>query len=297
MNWHIKKWALLLAAALPSGGAAVAAEQPMPLRVESVVLRPLHAAEVPALQTGLLRNVVVKEGERVEAGQLLATLDDRLAKLAVTQAEQELAQAEAKAKNEISVLYAEKALEVAQAELQRSSESIEKFAKSISQSQLDVERLTVEKLTLERQQAEHELILERYGVQLKQTQLEAARTKLAQHQITAPFAGTVVLVRGRQGEWVEVGTGVLRLVSTDKLRAEGFLPAEQATTDLVGKTMRLEVTLDEHPQQIHSGSVRFVSVEMEPVTRQVRFWVEIPNSGGALRPGQQGSLHYPPGAP
>lgn len=271
------------------GSAASRADEVSTLRIESVVLRPMQAAEVPAEQTGVLKQIVVAEGQQVEQGQLLATLDDRQAKLAVARAEFEHAQAAAKAKNEISIRYADKALEVARAELKRSSESIEQFPKSISQSQLDVERLTIEKLTLERQQAEHELALERYGVQLKQAALDTAQLQLAQHRLAAPFAGRVVLVRGRVGEWVEVGARVLRLVAVDRLRAEGFLPAEKADASLVGKPVKLLVAKGAETIEL-PGTVRFVSPEMEPVTRQVRVWAEIANTEGRLRPGQQASL-------
>jgi len=290
MMWESVRKMLFVLVALQSSVASLCAEERPALRIESVVLRPLREAEVPAQQTGLLQQIVVEEGQRVEQGQVLVLLDARQAELAVARAKLEFAQAEAKAQNEISILYAEKALEVAKAELRRSSESIEQFAKSISQSQLDVERLTVEKLTLERRQAEHELVLERFGVQLKQTELEAARLQLSQHQLTAPFAGRVVLVRGRVGEWVEVGSQVLRLVAVDKLRAEGFLSAEQARADLVGKPVILSVADGETV----TGTLRFVSPEMEPVTRQVRVWAEIPNAEGGLRPGQQGTLEIKP---
>ena len=293
MNWKHGKMILLAMVALQSSVASVCVGDKLPLRVESVVLRPLQAAEVPAQQTGVLREIAVVEGQRVEQGAVLALLDARQAELAVARATVEYAQAEAKAKNEIRILYADKALEVAKAELLRSSESIEQFAKSISQSQLDVERLTVEKLTLERRQAEHELVLERYGVQLKQAELDAAKLQLAQHQLTAPFAGRVVLVRGRVGEWVEVGAQVLRLVAVDKLRAEGFLPAEQANASLIGKPVTLNVTLAGKTTQV-TGTLRFVSPEMEPVTRQVRIWAEIPNVDAMLRPGQLGTLEIEP---
>jgi len=313
MNWERGKKIMLVIVALQSSVASARADEATrlrldstprlrlestsestpKLRLDSVVLRPLRAAEVPAQQTGLLQQISVEEGQRVKKGQLLASLDARQARMAVARAELEHAQAEAKAKNEIQILYAEKALEVAKAELRRSSESIEQFAKSISQSQLDVERLTVEKLTLERQQAEHELVLERYGVRLKQTELEAAQLQLSQHQLIAPFAGTVVLVRGRVGEWVEVGAPVLRLVAVDKLRAEGFLPADQASAALIGQPVTLSVANGDKTSQV-TGKLRFVSPEMEPVTRQVRVWAEIPNKGGALRPGQQGALEIQP---
>jgi len=110
-------------------------------------------------------------------------------------------------------------------------------------------------------------------VQLKQTELESAQLQLSQHQLIAPFAGRVVLVRGRVGEWVEVGAKVLRLVAVDKLRAEGFLPADRASADLVGKRVTLRVA----EGKMLRGTLRFVSPEMEPVTRQVRVWAEISN--------------------
>ncbi len=259
------------------------------LRIESVVLRPLYAAEVPAQQTGLLRQMAVVEGQRVDQGQLLASLDDREAKLLVVRAQIEHAQAEAKAKNQVRIRFAEKALEVARAELQRSHESIQQFAKSISQSQLDVERLTVEKLTLEREQAEHELALAKFDQQLTQNQRETAQLRLEQHQIRSPFAGTVVLVRGRVGEWVEVGAPVLRLVATDRLRAEGFLPAELASVRLEGREVQFQVESDAQKVPV-IGVLRFVSPELDAVTRQVRVWAEIPNADNRLRPGQQGAM-------
>lgn len=259
------------------------------LRIDSVVLRPLEAAEVPAQHTGLLKKISVEEGDTVEADQVLATLDPLEAFLAVEKAKLELAQADEKANNQVSIEYAKKAIEVAEAELRRSQESIETFAKSISASQLDVERLTIEKLKLERQQAEHELALEKLGRELKQTELEAAQAILERHRVRAPFAGTVALVRGRVGEWVEVGAPVLRLVAVDKLRAEGFVPVERATGDLIGKPVTFTAQVGDQTLTA-SGELRFVSPEMDPVTRTVRVWAVLDNTAGTLRPGQQGSI-------
>ena len=281
-------WAVLSLCFPPMSTAA----EPITLTVDSIVLRPMFAAEVPAEQTGLLRQLTAQEGDVVEKDQILATLDPLAAHLAVKQAAAERDQAKAKAENRINIQYTDKAIEVAEAELRRSQESIEKFPKSISQSQLDVERLTVEKLQLERQQAEHDLLLEGFTLKLKENALEAARLTLERHRLRAPFAGTVVLVRGRVGEWVEMGEPVLRLVAVDRLRAEGFLSAEQASTDLVGKSVTFTTSLGAK-KTTAIGTLRFVSPEMDPVTRQVRIWAELDNSQAALRPGEQGTLSIP----
>jgi multidrug efflux pump subunit AcrA (membrane-fusion protein) len=267
-------------------GSAVHAADVPTIVIDSVVLAPLHVAEVPAQQLGVLREIIADEGAIVAEGDVLAKLDARQAELDVAKAKLEAAQAAAKANNRVKVDYAEKSLDVAKAELKRSEESIAQFAKSISQSQLDVERLTVEKLTLERQQAEHELELDRLTLKLKAQELAAAELKREQHVVTAPFAGAVVLVRGRIGEWVEVGAPVLRLVAVDKLRAEGFLTVKNIGSDLVGR----EVIFRGESGSVAKGRLRFVSPEMDAVSRQVRVWAELDNGDAKLRSGEQGTL-------
>lgn len=265
------------------------------LTLDSVVLRPMVEAEVPARQTGVLATIAVEEGAAVKSGAMLALLDDRAARLAVAKAELEREQVSAKASNELRIEYADKALEVARAEMKRSSESNEQFARSISQSQLDVERLTIEKLELERRQAEHDVALEKFELRLKENALEAAKLELELHAVKAPFAGVVALIRGRPGEWVQPGTPVLRLVAIDKLRAEGFAPADLASGKLLGSKVQFAlVDEDGTPSTaMAAGTLRYVSPEVDPVSRQVRVWAEIENKSLQLRPGQQGRLIVP----
>jgi RND family efflux transporter MFP subunit len=280
--WAINAWL----------GQCVAEE----LIVNSVVLRPMIEAEVPARQTGVLANIAVDEGAVVEAGALLASLDDRVAKLAVTKAELERTQVRAKATNKLRIEYADKALEVARAEMQRSSESNDKFARSISQSQLDVERLTVEKLELERRQAEHDLEIDQFELQLKENAVAAAQLEFELHGVRAPFAGVVALIRGRAGEWVQPGTPVARLVAVERLRAEGFAPASILGTTPIGSPVTFAAGSEDaatNTEKGVAGTLKFISPEIDPVTRQVRIWAEIDNRSGELRPGQQGQLLLP----
>lgn len=266
------------------------------MTIESVVLRPLVEAEVPARQTGVLATIAVEEGATVKEGDLVASLDDRVAKLAVAKAELERAQVHAKATNELRIEYADKALEVARAEMKRSSESNDKFARSISQSQLDVERLTVEKLELERRQAEHDVEIDRFELQLKENAVAAAKLELKLHGVQAPFAGVVALVRGRAGEWVEPGAPVVRLVAVDRLRAEGFAPASIVGQTAVGSRVKFALSRDDEAAPYAGGiegTLKFISPEIDPVSGQVRVWAEIDNAQGKLRPGQQGKLILP----
>jgi macrolide-specific efflux system membrane fusion protein len=74
-------------------------------------------------------------------------------------------------------------------------------------------------------------------------------------------------------------------VNVDRLKAEGFVAAAQASTDVIGKSVALEVD-ETQGQKPAAGTLVFVSPEMDPITSQVRVWAEIDNREGRLRPGQ-----------
>jgi macrolide-specific efflux system membrane fusion protein len=264
--------------------ADATADPATPLVVESVVLRLLEEAEVPAQEGGLLTEVAVREGQPVKKGKLLAQIDDQVARLAAEAAQSQYEIAQAKATNDVRIRFAKKALEVSQAELRRSTESIERFAKSVSQSQLDVEKLTVERNQLESEQAEHEHRVAVLEAEAKENELMATRAQVERRQVLAPFDGVIVQIYVRRGEWVEPGQQALRIVNVDRLKAEGFAAAEQASGDLVGKSVTLAI--EGSQQSPAAGSIVFVSPEMDPITGQVRLWAEIDNRDGRLRPGQ-----------
>jgi macrolide-specific efflux system membrane fusion protein len=288
MHLHpqIKVAALIaaIAFAIPAARASEDSAQ-QPLAVDSVVLRLFEEAEVPAQEAGVVTAVAVREGQRVKQGELLAQIDDQVARLAAEAVQAQYEIARAKAANDVRQRFAKKSLEVSEAELRRSMESIERFAKSISQSQLDVERLTVQKNQLESEQADHEQQVAILEMKAQENELSAARTQVARRRIVAPFDGVIVQIYVRRGEWVEPGQKALRIVNVDRLKAEGFVPAAGAVAELSGRPVALEVegiSDDGAP----GGTIVFVSPEVDPITGQVRVWAEIDNREGKLRPGQ-----------
>ena len=127
---------------------------------------------------------------------------------------------------------------------------------------------------------------------LHEQKLEVAQLEITQRQLRAPFAGSVVEVYVRAAEWVEPGQQVLRMVATKRLKAEGFVPADQVGPQFVGSPVRLAPREDDRfgvsdAENKFSGRVVFVSPEMDPITKQVRVWAEIDNNSQRLRPGQR----------
>jgi RND family efflux transporter MFP subunit len=255
------------------------------IEFQSVAVRLLEEADVPAQEAGVITSVAVREGQRVNQGELLAQIDDQVPKLVADSTKAKYDIARAKATNDVRLRYAQKATEVSQAELRRSTESIERFAKSVSQSQLDVEQLTVQKNRLEGEQATQEQQIAILEMRYQESELNTARAQITRRRIVAPFNGVIVQIYARKGEWAEPGQKVLRIVNVDRLKAEGFIRAEDATEQVVGRPIRLLVEPGRE-QHTFAGKIVFVSPEVDPITGQVRVWAEIDNRDGRLRPGQ-----------
>ena len=270
---------------------SVAAET---IRIEDAVLKLIEHVELPASEAGPLAELSVREGDVVEAGGRLASVESAEASVAVTKAENELEIARAKAENDVAVRFARKAHEVAAAEYRRALESVEKFQKSVSQTELDQLRLTTEKARLGIEQAELEQSIARLGMRQKEAELETARLKLARHRLLAPFAGMVAEIKKGRGEWVSPGDTVLRLVRLDRLRVEAFVPARDIVVH--GQSVAVSVDVPGSGRVRSSAKLVFVSPEVNPVNGQVLIWAEVENQDLLLKPGQIATLEFEPAA-
>ena len=192
--------------------------------------------------------------------------------------------------NDIKLRSVQKEFEYAKAEYQRTLQSEEKLPGSVSVAERDRLRLQSDRAGLEVAQAEFDLAAAKLAVSLFENELRMAEEKLQRRRIAAPISGTVVAISRRLGEWVEPGQVVVRVLATDRLRVEFFLKADQASVDLVGKTVRFTLPGLSQNAAAFAGSVAFVSPEVDPLNGQVRIWAEIDNRDGWLRPGLAGTL-------
>lgn len=164
----------------------------------SAVIVPAQVSELGFLISGIAKDIPVKEGDTVKAGQTLIVLDTPDLQFAVTEAQASLRAAQA------------------QAEIRR-NEIIKKFV--VVYRRYDV---VVKKLRLS---APHEVIEMADGnVQRAQASVEIAQAKLAQGTLTAPFDGIVTSLNVIPGEFVPSNQTVITLATLDALQVE--------TTDL-----------------------------------------------------------------
>ena len=282
MKWRFLLW--LTIGALP--GQPVRADEP-----SAMLLRLVQQVDVPAREAGLLAAVHVREGQLVSEAELLALIDDTEARLEKEQAESEAEIARANAANDVDLRYARKSVEVSRAELRRAEQSNQHFARSVSESEMDRLQLVLERNALAVEQSEHERTIRRLNLDAQESRVRSAEERVQRHRLQAPFDGLVVQLQRQAGEWVTPGEPVIRVVRMDRLRAEGFLPAEYVSPDLQGTAVRLQVTPPNASPHDVPGHIVFVDPEIDPVNAQIRIWVEIENPELRLRPGMRAWLN------
>jgi HlyD family secretion protein len=162
----------------------------------SAVIVPAQTSEMGFLISGIVKEVPVKEGDVVKAGQTLIVLDAPSLEFAVNEAQAALRSSQA------------------QAEIQ-SNEIIKKYKINYSTFKVKKLRLSVP----------HEVIdIANANVQKAQARVEIAQANLAQGMIIAPQDGVVASIDGIPGEFVKANQAVITLATLDTLQVE--------TTDL-----------------------------------------------------------------
>ena len=275
------------AQAVPIDKAKNAAEQTV---VDSALVTVIEEAEIPAKVDGVLAAVAVGEGQLIEGGAVVARIEDDEVRLTHERARTEFEIARKQAQNDLKVRIARKSADVARAEYKRAVESVEKYKKSVSETELDRLRLAAEKADLDIEQAIHEQETAQLTSRLKEIEMELAKQAVDRRAIVSPISGMIVQVNQHQGEWVQSGKTVVRVLRVDRLRVEGFVLAKKLPGDLVGRWATLMIDLPGEPGAAFDGKITFVSPEVNAVSGQVRVWAEVENRKLKLRPGLHGNL-------
>jgi len=225
---------------------------------------PREDITVSANIAGRVAEVRVTEGDAVQAGQVLLTLEARELAAQVRQAEaavaaaranlaglqngprpQELEQAEAQADQ------ARANLESARKDFARMESLFEQGA--ISEQQYEGVRLKLDVAQAQYDMAEQSLSLAQAGArqesvaaaraQLQQAEAarELARLQLEHAEVTAPTAGLVAAAYADRGELVSPGVPLVRLVDIDEVFVEALVSESLVTTVGPGETVPVAI--------------------------------------------------------
>jgi RND family efflux transporter MFP subunit len=224
-------------------------------------------ATVASRITGQLTAVVVEEGMQVAAGDVLARLDDRIAKNDLDRAEAEHRAALAQVESGKAQL----------AEAKRVLARVESLKKTdfSSEAALTDSRATMERLTAG-------LASDRAQVDVAAFRVQGAREQLDLHVIRAPFAGVVTEKTAQPGEVVSpmsagggfTRTGVCTIVDMSSLEIE--VDVNESYIGRVSAGQRVTATLDAYPDwEIPARVIAIIpSANREKATVRVRIGLE-----------------------
>jgi membrane fusion protein (multidrug efflux system) len=234
-------------------------------------------ASISAQVPGQVATVSVKNNQRVEAGQVLFTLDAASYRAALDEAEANLA----RAREQIAVLRANyrerqtmlKSAEEASAFRQREYERQQKLRSSgaVSEKQLDQVRHDYEQAQRSADAVRQQMaaILAQLGgdVGTPTEDLAQYRAALAKRddaqiafdrtQVKAPAAGVVANVTVRPGDYIAAGQPVFSLAEIDTVWVEANFKETQLTKVADGQSAT--VTVDAYPDVVWNATVESVS--------------------------------------
>ena len=252
--------------------------------------RPFQEIEVHAKVAGFVKVINVDVGDRVRAGQLLATLE-------VPELQDELRQ------NEASIKRASEEINRAQADLERAQSAHEvshlsatRLANVMKVRPNLVAQQDIEEASGRDRMAEAQVATSQAALAAAREQLEIARATRSKTQtlfdyarITAPFAGVITHRYADTGAMIQAGTSsqtqampLVRLSENDRLRL--VIPVPESAVSRI----RLGQHVDVAVQSLHktvSGTVARFAERLDTDTRTMRVEVDVSNPSLELVPG------------
>jgi len=220
----------------------------------------LDEIDVPALETGQLNEMMVREGDTVKAGVPFAKIDDTLLKL-------QLMQALVRKQNAYRIANDRTSIEAADAQIQLNRHTYDttkrlerKGARSADERmraryEYDVAVLQREAATSRQLEAQGEAELE----SARETEV---KERISRHDVIARFDGVVIDRYKQAGEWVTAGEPVARIARMDKLYVTVLISNNEYNTDEVrGKDVVVTVKLARNEKMEFRGKIVFIGAK------------------------------------
>jgi RND family efflux transporter MFP subunit len=240
----------------------------------SARLAAVEQVEVRARVAGTLERVHFRDGQAVQKGTLLFTIDPRSFAAEVASSTASLASARTQA-------------ELSRSELARAEQLLPKRA--VSQQEVDQLRAAAHNATS--------------SVRAAEAALETARLNLGYSRIVAPIGGRMSRTMVTVGNLVSVNEPVLTtIVSTDRVYAyfdaseAAFLKYGQAATRQ-GVAPVAQMGLFDEQGFPHQGKIDFVDNRLNPATGSVQLRAVFDNKAGRFTPGLSARVKLGAGAP
>jgi multidrug efflux pump subunit AcrA (membrane-fusion protein) len=250
----------------------------------------IDEAQVPAEQQGVLTALDVREGKIVGKGQILAQIDDRQAQIGYRIAVLEFNEAEEQANNEVDIKFYMASEAVAHLDYKEVMDANKQNPGTFTDAEVRRYELQWKKAKAQVEQGTWNKKLAGLARDAKRAEVDAAKMAVEIRQIDSPLDGIVYEVFKHEGEWVQPGEPIVRVVRMDRLRVEGFLRSHEfAPEEINGREVVVTVSLARGQTVELKSRISFVSPLVEPASGEYRVSADVTNvpRGGfwVIRPG------------
>jgi len=258
--------------------------------VLSAEFRAYEEVDLHAKVAGYLKEIRVDVGDRVQAGQLIATLE-------IPEMVDDNAQAEATRKrSEAELVHAQSELARAQSAHETAHLNYQRLDDVIKARPALVARQEIDNALGKDRESEAQVDSAKAAIAAAEQQIRVAeaseqrvRTLQAYQRITAPFAGVISKRYADPGAMIQAGTSsssqampLVRLSQTARLRLVLAVPESAVPKIRVGSPIGVRVTAVNRQFQ---GTVSRFSGRLQSTTRTMDTEVDVDNSRGDLAPG------------
>jgi RND family efflux transporter MFP subunit len=238
------------------------------------ITKPSQDVKLSFVRAGQIAAVHVKEGDHVQAGQLLMEQDDKAERL-------QLLQQKAQAEDTTRILHADALLQQKKTYLAR-LQTVEALATTPTELELAKLDVTIAELSKHLTEFEHAQDQRKY---------EELKAQVERMRLTSPISGKVEMLAIQAGESAEPQTSVVRVVNTDPLWVDVYVPLEQAAALKLGCPGRVVFEAPGAPAA--EGKVIYVASVAEAASGTLLVRLEVPNPSG--RPaGERVRVSFPP---
>ncbi len=242
---------------------------------QDCVVKYIEKASIPAEAEGKLVEINFEEGSDVEAGALLAKIDDESADLTVELKKAEVKEAELAALNEVQLEDARNSEKLASEE----AESYKKIASEGGVPWFDYQKKVLEakRANLQIELAKRRILEAKARYLAKKSEQKIAEHQLKKHSIRAMFPGFVESREARKGEWVQPGTPIATIIQMNKLRVEGTVPNSSQLIKGTPVSVRVFTSADRATVTEVPGTIDFIGSNLN-LDGKVRIWVDVENT-------------------
>lgn len=246
--------------------------------------------DLASIDSGIVKDVAVKVGDRVEAGAMLMSLDERMVDHERRMARWSTAIARLEATNDVDILKAKLSYDHKVRRLSKAEQANEKLPGSVTKSELEQLAHDAEEARLSVEHAHLSRSIKQNAVELKAEQEAIAELQLNFRTIRAPISGTILDVKKQVGESISASEVAVRIVNLDRLRVVSHLELAIVDRLNVGDDVLFIPSRSSLVNHEVKAKVTFINPELNAEEGIVEVWAEFDNRQWQLFGGEPGRM-------